>query len=110
MSVRRRVARKIDAANRSARPKKIDNGEAAILTALGDTLDLADEARWPVGISGTSTATVLAWLAVHGWQTVHALRRTVNRMFGAYRGEAETDLGCLCHRRNTPSSAGLCRA
>jgi hypothetical protein len=33
--------------------KKIDNDESAILAALGEILDLADEVRWAVDISGT---------------------------------------------------------
>ncbi|WP_405496001.1 IS110 family transposase [Streptomyces sp. NBC_00096] len=71
--------------------KKIDNDEAAILTALGEILDLADEVRWAVDISGTSSALLLALLAAHGQQAVYVPGRTVNRMSGAYRGEAKTD-------------------
>lgn len=37
-------------------PKKIDNNETAILTALGEILDLADEVHWAVDISGTRPA------------------------------------------------------
>ncbi|MFI7015533.1 transposase, partial [Streptomyces sp. NPDC050164] len=36
--------------------KKIDNGESAILTALGEIMELADEVRWAVDIAGTSSA------------------------------------------------------
>ncbi|MGI5135342.1 IS110 family transposase [Streptomyces sp. CA-106110] len=71
--------------------KKIDNDESTILTALGDILDLADEVRWAVDISGTSSALLLALLAAHGQQAVYVPGRTVNRMSGAYRGEAKTD-------------------
>ncbi|MEU5599149.1 IS110 family transposase [Streptomyces sp. NPDC020298] len=71
--------------------KKIDNDESAILTALGEILDLADEVRWAVDISGTSSALLLALLSAHGQQAVYVPGRTVNRMAGAYRGEAKTD-------------------
>ncbi|KUN15087.1 transposase [Streptomyces corchorusii] len=71
--------------------KKIDNDESAILTALGEILELADEVHWAVDISGTSSALLLALLAAHGQQAVYVPGRTVNRMSGAYRGEAKTD-------------------
>ncbi|MFF7789339.1 IS110 family transposase [Streptomyces sp. NPDC007991] len=71
--------------------KKIDNDETAILTALGEILDLANEVRWAVDISGTASALLLALLAAHGQQAVYVPGRTVNRMAGAYRGEAKTD-------------------
>jgi transposase len=71
--------------------KKIDNDESAILTALGEILDLADEAHWAVDISGTASALLLALLAAHGQRAVYVPGRTVNRMSAAYRGEAKTD-------------------
>ncbi|MFH8701581.1 IS110 family RNA-guided transposase [Streptomyces chartreusis] len=71
--------------------KKIDNDETAILAALVEILDLADEVHWAVDISGTCSALLLALLAAHGQQAVYVPGRTVNRMAGAYRGEAKTD-------------------
>lgn len=71
--------------------KKIDNDESAILTALGEILSLAGEVHWAVDISGTSSALLLALLAAHGQHAVYVPGRTVNRMSGAYRGEAKTD-------------------
>ncbi|WP_326795825.1 IS110 family transposase [Streptomyces sp. NBC_01808] len=71
--------------------KKIDNDESAILTALGEILGLADEVCWAVDIAGTSSALLLALLAAHGQRAVYVPGRTVNRMAGAYRGEAKTD-------------------
>lgn len=71
--------------------KKVDNDESAILIALGEILDLADQVRWAVDISGTSSALLLALLAAHAQQAVYVPGRTVNRMAGAYRGEAKTD-------------------
>lgn len=71
--------------------KKIDNDESAILTALGEILNLADEVHWTVDISQTASALLPALLAAHGRRAVHVPGRTVNRMAGAYRGEARTD-------------------
>ncbi|WP_406049278.1 IS110 family transposase [Kribbella sp. NBC_00889] len=71
--------------------KKVDNDEAAILTALGEILALAGQVHWAVDISGTSSALLLALLAAHGQLVVYVPGRTVNRMAGAYRGEAKTD-------------------
>ena len=44
-----------------------------------------------MGISGTSSALLLALRAAHGKQAVYVPGCTVNRMSGAYRGEAKTD-------------------
>ncbi|MFJ5529099.1 IS110 family transposase [Streptomyces sp. NPDC093261] len=71
--------------------KKIQNDESAILTALGEILDIADEVHWAVDISSRSSALLLALLAAHGQKAVYVPGRTVNRMAGAYRGEAKTD-------------------
>lgn len=71
--------------------RKVPNDEASILTALGEILDLADGVHWAVDIAGTASALLLALLAAHGQQAVYVPGRTVNRMSGAYRGEAKTD-------------------
>ncbi|MET8249247.1 IS110 family transposase, partial [Streptomyces sp. NPDC005202] len=81
----------VDETGETVWSKKIDNDETAILTAIGETLDLADEVRWAVDISRTSSALLPALLAAHGQQAVHVPGRTANRMSGAYRGEAKTD-------------------
>lgn len=88
--------------------KKIDNDETAILTALGEILDLAVEVRWAVDISGTTSALLLALLAAHGQQAVYAPGRTVNRMAGAYRGEAKTDATPISSPK-LPATAGTSR-
>jgi len=71
--------------------RKIDNDETAILTAIGEIMSLAEEVHWAVDISGTASALLLALLAAHGLTAVYVPGRTVNRMAGAYRGEAKTD-------------------
>ncbi|MFF5013590.1 IS110 family transposase [Streptomyces sp. NPDC001165] len=87
--------------------KKIDNDESAILAALGEILELADEVHGAVDISGTSSALLPALLAAHGQQAVYVPGRTVNRMADAYRGEAKTDARdayviaeTACHRND----------
>lgn len=57
--------------------------ESAILTALGEIVDLTDEVHWAVDISGTPSALLPALLVAHGQQAVHVPGRTVNRMSGA---------------------------
>ncbi|MFG2277054.1 IS110 family transposase, partial [Streptomyces chartreusis] len=69
----------------------MENDESVILNALGEILDLAEKVSWAVDISGTSSALLLALLSAHGQQAVYVPGRTVNRMSGAYRGEAKTD-------------------
>ncbi|MFE2727292.1 IS110 family transposase [Kitasatospora sp. NPDC059327] len=81
----------VDEAGATLWSKKVDNDETAILTALGEFLDLADIVHWAVDIFGTSSALLLALLAAHGQRAVYVPGRTVNRMSGAYRGEAKTD-------------------
>jgi transposase len=71
--------------------KKIENDESAILTAFGEILDLAEYVHWAVDISSRSSALLLALLTAHGQRPVYVPGRTVNRMAGAYRGEAKTD-------------------
>ncbi|MBV6702723.1 IS110 family transposase [Kitasatospora aureofaciens] len=71
--------------------RKIDNDESAILTAIGEILALADRVAWAVDISGTASALLLALLAAHGQKPGYVPGRTVNRMSGAYRGEAKSD-------------------
>ncbi|MFD3412557.1 IS110 family transposase [Streptomyces cyaneofuscatus] len=81
----------VDQAGTTLWSRKIDNDETAILTALGEILDLAEQVHWAVDNSGTASALLLALLAAHGQRAVYAPGRTVNRMSGAYRGEAKTD-------------------
>lgn len=81
----------VDGTGATVWSKKIHNDETEILTALGEILDLADEVHWAVDIAGTASALLLALLAAHGQQAAYVPGRTVNRMSGAYRGEAKTD-------------------
>jgi transposase len=71
--------------------RKVENDESAILDALAEILAMAQRVHWAVDIAGTASALLLALLAAHGQRAVYVPGRTVNRMSGAYRGEAKTD-------------------
>ncbi|WP_037603418.1 IS110 family RNA-guided transposase [Streptacidiphilus rugosus] len=81
----------VDATGATRWSRKVVNDEAEILTAIGEIVELADRVHWAVDINGTASALLLALLAAHGQQVVYVPGRTVNRMSGAYRGEAKTD-------------------
>lgn len=81
----------VDDAGTTLWSRRIANDETAILTAIGEIMGLAEEVEWAVDISGTASALLLALLAAHGSTAVYVPGRTVNRMAGAYRGEAKTD-------------------
>jgi len=81
----------VDDAGTSVWSKKVENDETAILDAIAEAMALADELHWGIDIAGTSSALLLALLAAHGQKPVYVPGRTVNRMSGAYRGEAKTD-------------------
>ncbi|MFJ4526166.1 IS110 family transposase [Streptomyces sp. NPDC088810] len=70
---------------------KVINDEAQILALIETARERAHEVRWAVDISGRASTLLLALLVVHGQQVVYVPGRTVNRMSGAYRGEAKTD-------------------
>src|SRR5688500_1702128 len=57
--------------------KKIDNDETAILTAIGEIMNLAEQVSWAVDISGTASALLLALLAAYGLTAVYVPGRTV---------------------------------
>ncbi|MCI2424386.1 IS110 family transposase [Saccharopolyspora sp. K220] len=81
----------VDAAGATVWSKKISNDESEIVAAIAEICELAATVHWAIDISGTSAALLLALLAAHGQQAVYVPGRTVNRMAGAYRGEAKTD-------------------
>ncbi|MER5595994.1 IS110 family transposase [Streptomyces sp. NPDC002265] len=81
----------VDAAGETLFSSKVINDEAQILTLIETARERADEVRWAVDISGRASTLLLALLIAHGQQVVYVPGRTVNRMSGAYRGEAKTD-------------------
>lgn len=70
---------------------KVANDETAILQMIATVLPMATEVVWGIDITGTTSALLQALLAAHGQQVLYVPGRTVNRMAGAYRGEAKTD-------------------
>lgn len=70
---------------------KVINDEGAILDAIAGVLGLARQVDWAVDITGTAGGLLLALLIAHGQRVVYVPGRTVNRMAGAYAGEAKTD-------------------
>lgn len=81
----------IDGTGTTVWSKKIRNDEAELLAGLDELLCLADQVHWAVDITGTPSALLLALLTAHRQRVVYVPGRTVNRMAGAYRGEAKTD-------------------
>ncbi|MFI7358046.1 IS110 family transposase [Streptomyces avidinii] len=81
----------VDADGAAVFSTKVINDEAQILTLIDTARGRADEVRWAVDISGRASTLLLALLLAHGQQVVYVPGRTVNRMSGAYRGEAKTD-------------------
>ncbi len=71
--------------------KKVSNDEGAILDSIAEVLALGENFTWAVDIVGTTSALLLALLARHGQSALYVPGRIVNRMAGAYRGEAKTD-------------------
>jgi transposase len=81
----------VDADGKTVFSEKIANDEAAILDAIEHILALGAPACWGVDISSAPSALLLALLAASGQDPVYVPGKTVNRMSGAYRGEAKTD-------------------
>jgi transposase len=81
----------VDIEGRKVWSEKIVNDEAAILDAVEQILALGAPQSWGVDISSAPSALLLALLAASGQDPVYVPGKTVNRMSGAYRGEAKTD-------------------
>ncbi|MFI9547417.1 IS110 family transposase [Streptomyces sp. NPDC052016] len=81
----------VDADGKTLFSTKVINDEAQILTLIEAARERAEEVRWAVDISGRSSTLLLALLVAHGQNVVYVPGRPVNRMSGAYRGEARTD-------------------
>lgn len=100
----------IDAEGATVWSSKVDNDEAAILDAISTVTAQGTQVSWAVDVTGTMSGLLLALLAAHGQQISYVPGRIVNRMSGAYRGEAKTDARdayviaeTLRHRRDLTS-------
>ena len=70
---------------------KVINDETAILDAIGQVGDRADQVTWAVDVTGTMSGLLLALLAAHDQSVKYVPGRIVNKMADTYRGEAKTD-------------------
>jgi transposase len=67
------------------------NDEAQILELIDAVCASGDEVTWAVDLTSAAAALLLAILVAHGQQVLYVPGRAVNRMSGAYKGEAKTD-------------------
>lgn len=81
----------IDRAGTTVWSARVINDEVAILDAIGGVLARAEEVVWGVDVTGTMSGLLLALLAAHGQRVRYVPGRVVNKMAGAYPGEAKTD-------------------
>jgi transposase len=71
--------------------RRVANDQAAIAELIGQATTSAAGVCWAVDSTGGSAALVLALLAAADQPVVYVPGRTVNRMAGAFAGEAKTD-------------------
>jgi transposase len=81
----------VDAAGEVLWSKRVNNDQAAIEALVQRAGDTATQIRWAVDLTCAEAALLLAVLATAGQSLVYVPGRTVNRMAGAYAGEAKTD-------------------
>lgn len=81
----------VDGAGETVWSGKVINDETVILDTLGAVVALGGEITWGIDITGTASGLLLTLLAAHAQTVRYVPGRTVNRMSGAYRGEAKTD-------------------
>lgn len=70
---------------------KVINDESAILESIGQVRARAAQVTWAVDVTGTMSGLLLALLAAHDETIKYIPGRLVNKMSGAYPGEAKTD-------------------
>jgi transposase len=71
--------------------RRVANDQAAIAELIGQVVATAAGVCWAVDSTGGSAALLLALLAAADQPVVYVPGRTVNRMAGAFAGEAKTD-------------------
>ena len=71
--------------------RRVANDQAAIQGVIGQATASAAGACWAVDSTGASAALLLALLAAADQPVVYVPGRVVNRMAGAFAGEAKTD-------------------
>lgn len=81
----------VDVEGRTLARRRVDNDQAAIEAAIGEVTATAEQVIWAVDMTSSSAALLLGLLIAAGQRVVYVPGRTVNRMAGAFRGEAKTD-------------------
>jgi len=71
--------------------RRVPNGQAAIQGLIGQATASAAGVCWAVDLTGGSASLLLALLVAAGQPVVYVPGRVVNRMVGAFAGEAKTD-------------------
>lgn len=71
--------------------RKVVNGQADIESLLKRAFEAGKDVRWAVDMTSGSAGLLLAVLAEAGASVVYVPGRLVNRMAGAFAGEAKTD-------------------
>lgn len=70
---------------------KVINDETAILEAITQVRERADQVTWAVDVTGTMSGLLLALLAAHDEAVRYVPGRVANKMADTYPGEAKTD-------------------
>lgn len=71
--------------------QKVANDQVAIEQLVTRAAETGGEVRWVVDLSCSAAALLLAVLVASGQQVLYVPGRVVNRMSGAFRGEAKSD-------------------
>jgi transposase len=71
--------------------RRVANDQAVIAELIGQATATAAEVCWAVDLTCSSASLLLALLVAAGQRVVYVPGRTVNRMAGAFAGEAKTD-------------------
>jgi transposase len=81
----------MDAAGRVVFSRKVINDQAAIEQLVERAGQAGGEVRWAIDLTSNAAALLMAVLVATGQQVVYVPGRVVNRMTGAFRGEAKSD-------------------
>lgn len=81
----------IDENGKTVFSRQVSNDQAAIEALLTRASEAADEVRWAIDLTNSYAALLRVVLAQADQQVAYVPGRVVNRMSGAFRGEAKTD-------------------
>ncbi|MDA2804229.1 IS110 family RNA-guided transposase [Nocardiopsis suaedae] len=81
----------VDALGEVVLSRRITNDQAAIEEAIAAVTATGARLSWAVDLASAASALLLALLTAAGQKVVYVPGRTVNRMAGAFSGEAKTD-------------------